>query len=307
MYEGGANDIFNYVTACEDCNQGKGRRRLSDDSVLSKQSEELIKIAEKREQIEMMGQWKRVLISEKDTEIQEFERFVSVVFQEPASLSPHGKRQAKIWIKKYGLEAVFDTAITAFDKFPDNFEKAITYIPKILSVESGNLSEDQKRLFYIRGIARNRFPSINQKQCLALMMKALEAGWSALYIELLAKRVKTASELTVCLRNMQTGTDIFETGTRQLHNIDVLDGLYAMNCALRSVYDKEGDHGNYMNDIFKMMCCGISCDIIIEKSKETNDYKKFCENIFVLIFNRIDCGKITKEHVYKIVGIENNG
>ena len=57
--EGGTNDITNLVTACSDCNLGKGARRLSDDAAIRKEKQQLDLLNERREQLEMMMRWRK--------------------------------------------------------------------------------------------------------------------------------------------------------------------------------------------------------------------------------------------------------
>lgn len=54
---GGNNGITNLVTSCIDCNQGKGARELSDDSVAKKQHKQLAEIQERRNQLELIQKW----------------------------------------------------------------------------------------------------------------------------------------------------------------------------------------------------------------------------------------------------------
>src|SRR5215471_14301985 len=56
--EGGTTDILNLVTACADCNLGKGARQLSTNAALSKQLNQLTALQERREQIKMMLAWR---------------------------------------------------------------------------------------------------------------------------------------------------------------------------------------------------------------------------------------------------------
>ncbi|WP_460454801.1 HNH endonuclease [Arenimonas aestuarii] len=58
---GGKNDILNLITACEPCNAGKGKRELGDHTVLEKQRDQLQELSDRREQLEMMIQWKEGL------------------------------------------------------------------------------------------------------------------------------------------------------------------------------------------------------------------------------------------------------
>ena len=44
--EGGTNDILNLITACQPCNAGKGKRTLTDHSVLERQRNQLTELNE---------------------------------------------------------------------------------------------------------------------------------------------------------------------------------------------------------------------------------------------------------------------
>ena len=61
--EGGTNDIVNLITSCRDCNRGKGKNKLSDKKVISLQQQSLKELAEKREQLEMIAEWKKELLN----------------------------------------------------------------------------------------------------------------------------------------------------------------------------------------------------------------------------------------------------
>ena len=45
--EGGSNDILNLITSCFECNRGKGKKLLSDTTVLDKKRKELEELNEK--------------------------------------------------------------------------------------------------------------------------------------------------------------------------------------------------------------------------------------------------------------------
>lgn len=67
---GGKNDILNLVSSCFDCNSGKGKTHLSDDCVVNKQRQQVLKIAERRRQIEMFLEWRDSLM-ENENELAE--------------------------------------------------------------------------------------------------------------------------------------------------------------------------------------------------------------------------------------------
>ncbi|XHX46220.1 hypothetical protein O1Q83_01067 [Lonepinella koalarum] len=52
---------MNLITSCSDCNLGKKDILLTDNSVIEKQRKQLQELNEKREQLEMMLQWRESL------------------------------------------------------------------------------------------------------------------------------------------------------------------------------------------------------------------------------------------------------
>jgi hypothetical protein len=88
--EGGTKDIMNLITSCFDCNSGKGTRQLSDNTIIQKQYNELEKLNERREQLEMMIAWRESLEGLQNTELEYFESVFSEKFNR--SLTEHGKK-----------------------------------------------------------------------------------------------------------------------------------------------------------------------------------------------------------------------
>ena len=66
---GGDNDILNLVTACKECNRGKGARLLDDHAAVKAKRNQLDELAERREQIEMMYQWQLELAKNDEREM----------------------------------------------------------------------------------------------------------------------------------------------------------------------------------------------------------------------------------------------
>lgn len=107
----GDHDIFNFLTACEECNRGKGKRQLDDDTVVQKQRKQLDIINSKREQLKLIAQWKKELRNYDDKELEEAEKFYSQIFK--YSLNEYGKRSLKKLIKKFGIKTVLEAIDTA--------------------------------------------------------------------------------------------------------------------------------------------------------------------------------------------------
>lgn len=175
----GDNDILNLITSCFDCNAGKKDRLLSDDSVITKQKAQLDELNVRREQLELMLQWRNDLKSIDETAIQAVAtEWANLV--DGYSLNETGLQSVKQLINKFGLGNVLD-AISAAEVYlqredgkltQDSVEKAFQKIGGICRVRQQ--PEWKRELYYIRGIARNRLSYCNQYQLMEWMIAAYE-------------------------------------------------------------------------------------------------------------------------------------
>jgi hypothetical protein len=156
--KGGSNDMLNLITACADCNRGKGKTLLDDSQELDKQHEELKLLQKQREQLEMLLEWRDELNSldnqKADIVIKEFEEVHCT------TLTDSGKKSVKGWIKRFEVEDL----IKAIDKSINYKDpnKAFEKIPAIVRNLKNN-NECSYRLGYAKGILRNRIGYINEK------------------------------------------------------------------------------------------------------------------------------------------------
>ena len=74
--KGGGNEIMNLVTSCRDCNRGKTNRKLDDNSSVVVQKKQLDAIQERREQLEMMVQWRQALEQEYEIEVDAIDSYI---------------------------------------------------------------------------------------------------------------------------------------------------------------------------------------------------------------------------------------
>lgn len=121
---GGDNDIMNLVTSCRDCNRGKGKRALSSRDEIKAQQAQLKELSEKREQLQMMIEWRKEL--EKLTDMQ-----VDVVEDEFCSVTGKtftevGRSKISKLIEKYGLNEVFDSAKIYVESYYDSVSDKFT-------------------------------------------------------------------------------------------------------------------------------------------------------------------------------------
>lgn len=120
--EGGKNTLLNLVTACRDCNRGKGKRLINDNQEIVKQKNELDDLNEKRLQMEMMVRWK--------TELEEiFEKQIDLIgrniLDDPENyiLGEQSRREVKMLIKRFGFPLVYESSEIAGAKYYSESER----------------------------------------------------------------------------------------------------------------------------------------------------------------------------------------
>lgn len=159
--DGGEATLLNLITACVDCNLGKGARPLSDDSALSKQHRQLAELEERRQQLEMMRQWREDLAKHQVDQIE----IVADAFLARSKFRPsdHGKISVRRWLRKYGLHDVLAAIDETFDLYytadtSEEWNVAFNRIPRTLGMRQQEKTDPYiRKLLYIQGILRNRF------------------------------------------------------------------------------------------------------------------------------------------------------
>ena len=151
--EGGTNDIFNLITSCFECNNGKRDIPLDKQKELEKQRESLEILEERRRQLDMLFKWKTELISVKDYETEKMEQYILDTYN--VTLTDIGKNNLQRYIKEFGLNEVMESTQIAFDQY-DSFEKAFSYIPRICNVRKQQQEHPEyKDIYYLSKIAKS--------------------------------------------------------------------------------------------------------------------------------------------------------
>ena len=145
--KGGTNDIMNLVTSCYDCNHGKRDKTLSDNSTIEKQRNELERLQERNEQLEMMLKWKNELMDIEDKEAEA----IFVIFQRETGygFNDNGKRRIKSLIKKYGLEEIIECANLSIQNYyhtEDDWQTAFDKVENIAKCRA-KTKEDPSLLY----------------------------------------------------------------------------------------------------------------------------------------------------------------
>lgn len=120
--KGGNNDIMNLVTSCKDCNLGKSNIELSDNSVVKKQQAQLQEIADRKEQLEMMLEWRESLTSLEDDYIDAVDDIF--IASTDWQMSENGRKKIKKLIKEFTLTEVLDATETAIETYYDGSQES---------------------------------------------------------------------------------------------------------------------------------------------------------------------------------------
>lgn len=169
--EGGTNDLINLVTSCRDCNRGKGKRKISDNSAVKRQQEQLKELAEKSEQLEMMVKWKDELLALGDREVDIICDYINETYS--CTVHENGKKQIKIWLKKYSVEELISAVDDAFTRERFEPNKAFEMIPKCAYYSKNPLRWDIRQILYLRKILTNRIRNVSKPVAYALIERAL--------------------------------------------------------------------------------------------------------------------------------------
>jgi 5-methylcytosine-specific restriction endonuclease McrA len=120
---GGTNDKVNLITACFDCNRGKGARELTLMPLTTVEKIERMQVAQKQ-----YNQFKRILTKEKkiiEQQIDEVDNIYSM-YNEGWSLSDKFRIQVKNFISKLGVHETCDAMEIACSKI-NHEQKVIKY------------------------------------------------------------------------------------------------------------------------------------------------------------------------------------
>lgn len=194
---GGKSDILNLITSCNPCNAGKGKRVLSDSTAISKQLDQLKELQERREQLDMMIQWKEELSNLKTDALSKIAELWSRRV-EGYSLNDHGMRSLRKLANRFEFQEIMDAIDTAADEYltydkegrlePKSAEAAWHKVAGICRTRRLERTKPYIRdLYYIRAVLRNR-GYVNERYVMELLENAVQAGADLESMKDLAKR-----------------------------------------------------------------------------------------------------------------------
>jgi hypothetical protein len=196
--KGGDADVLNLITACADCNAGKSDVLLADDSAIARQKQQLQELNERREQLEMMLEWREGL---KAIESDGMDAIESAWSHATGGwyFTETGYQGVRKLVRKYGTQAVLEAIDVVADSYivldadgkgtADSIKHAFTKIGGVCRLNS--LGEDERQIYYVRGICRKRYSWINERECLSLLRQAVSVGIDGEDLRLLAIEVNS--------------------------------------------------------------------------------------------------------------------
>lgn len=177
--KGGADDLLNLITSCWECNNGKSDRRLSDNTVLQKQRDQLEELQERREQLEMMLKWRSANADIEGDALKAFQE----AYEDRVPgwyLNETGLHSARQLIKKFGLQHTLDAL--------DNAAAQVIRIGKggrATKESAGKMfgaifintePPEVRELYRLRGRIRKRWNHVNDGRCISILRRLLKLG-----------------------------------------------------------------------------------------------------------------------------------
>jgi len=176
--DNGTNEIMNLITSCFECNRGKSSKKISDNSMIEKQRKQIEELNIKRQQLEMMLEWKEGLNDLSDYEVDSVLQYFENLTNKKHSIKDCKKPEVKSWIKKYSYDAIIESIDIAFDKYYDgslvSAEDVFCKIGAILHVKS--MPEHKQKIAYIKGICKNKFSDYDSQAASIELLSLYNGG-----------------------------------------------------------------------------------------------------------------------------------
>lgn len=157
--EGGQNDLLNLVTACADCNLGKGPRQISQQQIQEKCAAERERLVSERQQLTDMHAWHVTRASlDKESVYLLAELWEQVTSFGHLAFSEEGLELIQLLLRKFSFDEIADAMRLCWSKhLPTSQNAAFFDLPRFCGiVRLQKMNPDESRKRYILGILRNR-------------------------------------------------------------------------------------------------------------------------------------------------------
>jgi hypothetical protein len=206
--KGGEDDVLNLITSCVDCNLGKSDRELDDQSVIARQRAQLEELNERREQLEMMLQWREALGSLDEATIDA----VSDLLDRRVgyTLNDRGRDGIRKLLRRFSLSRVLDAAEKSLETYirrdrggsviKDSVETAIQKIGGVCAI--ADQPDSERMLHYVKGILRNRLSYVPPLwRVMRMLRAAVSEGADPTELKAVALDVRNWTEFAELLRS----------------------------------------------------------------------------------------------------------
>jgi len=162
--KGGTNDLLNLITSCEQCNNGKGATRLNDNTVVTLQINQLNELQKKRQQTEMLLEWKKSLENFEEEKTAIVIRYIEQRIH-PYKLSKNQSGKVRQLIGRFSPVELMDSidigakSYLKFDHDGDLRESSVSlFLKKIGGIAYIRAkSPIQQKIAQIKAVGRKRF------------------------------------------------------------------------------------------------------------------------------------------------------
>lgn len=211
--KGGTDEPTNLITACVDCNLGKGARTISDNSVVTKQKRTLDEINARRLQLEMMFEWRKELDQHKAKRLDDFCAYWASL--SGWNLNPTGRKQMRTLLNnRRGIsdESILEAMAVSIETYLDfddegvplqkTAELAFKKIGGVLYTKQKEAEKPGfKDLFYVRGILRKTCPIYLPPNVMELLEDAFDSGIATRDMKSAAKTVGAWSQFEIAMES----------------------------------------------------------------------------------------------------------
>jgi hypothetical protein len=196
--KGGDNEIINLITSCFDCNAGKSDRRLDDQTTLAKQRAQLAELSDRREQLELMLKWRKGLQDVGAMNETALADHWNGLLGGAFYLNENGMRDVRAMLRKHPLIDLMDCCDIAAEKYLEyennkpTQESASFAFRKVAGIAAlRNKPQDERDLYYVRGILRNRLSYLREWDAMTILRSAWKAGVPSDALKDCARRSKS--------------------------------------------------------------------------------------------------------------------
>ena len=232
--KGGTNDLLNLLTSCEDCNSGKSNIELDDNTVLSKQHYQLELLQERREQIELLLQWKASLENFEEEKVKILIHYIEQRIK-PYTLVNNSHKFIASLLRKFTIEELMNGIDIGTQKYlrydtqgqviHNSVERFISKIGGITATQ--RMSPIQQAIVKIKAIGKAHlvfYREYKMKQLLNdYVQKMDERGWTE--EEILAELNGPVVKMTTQIKGWGKWIEKIENWTNSLTSWERSDSL----------------------------------------------------------------------------------